>query len=263
MKVVLITGAASGLGWALAQACYQRGDALVMTDRNAPGLADRQRELDDDDRVLALAGDITQSRLHGELLSATAETFGRLDILINNAGITHRSPAADTSAEVLRQVMDIDWLAPALLANQALPLLRQSRGQVINIGSMAGWMPVPGRAAYCAAKSALAQYFEVWRLEQQQQGISVLMAYPSFLDTPIERNALAGDGQPAQHARSTVGTLRSAHWMASRILAASEAGQPWLYGDGISLFGSLLWRIWPALYLRLIRRRFADELARA
>ena len=263
MKVVLITGAASGLGWALARACYQRGDALIITDRNAPALADRQRTLDDDQRVLALAGDITDPSLHHALLVRIADIFGRLDILINNAGITHRSAAAQTQAAVLKQVMEVDWLAPALLANSALPLLQQSRGLVINIGSMAGWMPLPGRAGYCAAKSALAQYFEVWRLEQERHGVSVLMAYPSFLDTPIEQNALAADGQRAQHARSTVGTPRSADWMATRILDAADAGKPRLFGDGISVFGSLLWRIWPALYLRLIRRRFASELARA
>ena len=124
----------------------------------------------------------------------------------------------------------------------------------------AGWMPVPGRAAYCAAKGALTQFFEVLRLELERDNIHVLMVYPSFLDTPIEHNALGKDGKPASHARSMVGGMRTPEWMVGLVDQALAKRQRWLLPEPVSRFGSLLWRFAPALYLRQVRKRFAGEL---
>src|SRR6218665_1266190 len=126
MRVVLITGAASGLGWQLALACHARGDHLLLTDIDAAGLAARAAELDPL-RVLAIAGDICDPQLHRELLKGCRERFGRLDLLLNNAGITHRSPTVQTDPAVLRKVMAVDYHAPLELTLSALPLLRESR----------------------------------------------------------------------------------------------------------------------------------------
>lgn len=266
MKVVLLTGAASGLGWALAQAYYRRGDHLLLVDLDAEGLEKRVAELaahatvDPSPSVQALAGDICSEAFQREIFTLLEQQFGRLDMLVNNAGITHRSQVRQTDPAVFDKVMAVDWQAPVRLACQALPLLQQSQGQIVNIGSMAGWMPVLGRAGYCAAKAALAQFFEVLRVEVADDGVRILNVYPSFLDTPIDRNALGASGGRAGHARSTTGTTRSADWMAAKILAAEEAGKPWLFPDRLSWFGSVLWRLWPQQYLRSMRRRFATEL---
>ena len=262
MSVTLITGAASGLGWALSQGCHERGHALILVDRNRELLDRRVAELKaaSGPSVIGLSGDITETGFQQEIFARVERSTGRLDLLINNAGITHRSRVQDTAPEVFEQVMAVDWQAPVRLACLALPHLRQSRGSIINIGSMASWMPVPGRAAYCSAKAALAQFFEVLRCEVEADGIHILNIYPSFLDTPIERNALDADGRPATHARSTTGRTRSATWMAEQILRAHEQGRPWLFGDGLSRFGSYLWRLWPSQYLRSVRRRFAEDI---
>ena len=260
-QVVLITGAASGLGWALSQHYAARGAQVLLVDLDESVLQSRCRELASE-RARYFACDVTDSVRLAALVAFCKSELGGLDVLVNNAGITHRSPAPVTQPEVLRRVMAVDWQAPMELTLLALPLLRARRGTLINIGSMAGWMPVPGRAGYCAAKSALAQFFEVLRLETERDGLHVLMVYPSFLDTPIERNALGADGKRAAHARSTAGHVRSADWMAARIVTAADGRRRWLFGDGLSLFASVLWRVWPSLYLRLIRRRFASELAR-
>ena len=259
MSVVLITGVASGLGWELAKACHARGGSLLLTDINGSGLAARVAELSED-RVLGIAGDICDPELHGTLLKACRERFGRLDLLLNNAGITHRSPTTRTDPAVFRQVMAVDYHAPLELTLTALPLLRESRGQIAAIGSMAGWMPVLGRAGYCAAKSALGQAFEVLRAEIARDGIHLLMVYPSFLDTPLDRNALGADGQPAGHARSTVGKVCGADWMAGEILKGLAANQQRLFPDRGSWLASLLWRIAPALYYRQMSQRFVGEL---
>jgi len=257
----LITGAASGLGWSLAQAAFQRGHSVILVDRDAQALAEKSAQLSavDSGRVRHYALDLTDGPARDHLIGEVV-AGGRLDVLINNAGITHRSLAARTELKVFRQVMAVDWEAPVALTLGCLPLLRESGGCVINIGSMAGWMPVLGRAGYCSAKAALSQFFEVLRGEVADQGIGVLMVYPSFLATPIETNALGFDGKPATHARSSVGKVRSADWMAGRIFAALERGEKRLFPDRFTVFASLLWRLAPNLYHRLMRRRFAVEL---
>jgi NAD(P)-dependent dehydrogenase (short-subunit alcohol dehydrogenase family) len=259
MHTVLITGAASGLGWALARAYHSHGRNLLLTDINAAGLATRVAELGEE-RVVGMAGDITDPDLHQQLLHACTERFGGLDILINNAGITHRSPTSQTDPAVFRKVMAVDYQAPVELTLSALPLLRKSGGQIIAIGSMAGWMPVLGRAGYCAAKSALGQFFEVLRAEVARDGIRTLLVYPSFLDTPIEQNALGADGRRATHGRSTIGNIRGADWMAAQIMQAQQQGLQRLFPDRGSWLASLLWRIAPSVYYRKMSARFAAEM---
>ena len=259
MSVVLVTGAASGLGWAMTRLWHEAGHELVLADVDAAGLADRVAGLDPD-RVLGVVTDVTDAGDLAALVEATRERFGRLDVLVNNAGITHRSPAHRTDPAVFRTVMAVDWQGPVELTMAALPLLRESRGTVVCISSMAGWMPVPGRAAYGAAKAALTQFFEVLRLELEPQGVRVLMVHPSFLDTPIDEHALGEDGRPTGRARSTVGRMRSADETATRIDEALWAGRPRLFPDRGTVVASLLWRLAPAAYLAQVRRRFADDL---
>ena len=260
-RVACVTGAAGGLGWALVRALHARGDAVVLADRDDAGLSARVAALADPARALAVAGDLTDATSRAALVAAITERFGRLDVLVHNAGITHRSPAKRTDPAVIRRVMEVNYHAPVALTALALPLLRASRGSLVGIGSMAGWMPVPGRAGYGASKAALAQYLEVLRQELVADGVHVLMAYPSFLDTPIERNALGADGGAAPHARSTVGRIRSAEWQAARIVAALEARRAEVPREWLPAFGAWLWATWPALHRRLMARRFAGELA--
>lgn len=262
MSTVLITGAASGLGWALSRAFFERGNTVVLADRDAEQLQLRSNELADRDpaRVHHYALDVVDADAREALVDWLRSEPGGLDILVNNAGITHRSLAAGTDPQVLRRVMAVDWQAPMELALLCLPMLEARRGGIINIGSMAGWMPVLGRSGYCSAKAALAQFFETLRGEVASDGVHILMAYPSFLDTPIETNALGSDGGRARHRRSSVGATRTPEWMARRIVRGYEAGRERLYGDAISVFGSILWRLWPGLYLKLMTRKFASEL---
>lgn len=260
VRVTCITGGASGLGWALAQACLARGDAVVLADRDALLLAQREAQVGDPSRLLAVGGDLTDDGARTRLLEAITARFGRLDVLMHNAGITHRSPAKRTDPAVIRRVMEVNYHLPVALTALALPLLRASRGSLVCVGSMAGWMPVPGRAGYGASKAALAQYFEVLRQELVAHGVHVLMAYPSFLDTPIERNALGADGAAAPHARSTVGRIRSADWQAARIVSALEARRAEVPREWLPAFGAWLWATWPALHRRVMARRFRGEL---
>ena len=137
MRVTLITGAASGLGWAMARHWAAAGDALVLADVNAAALTARVGELTAagvaPERIVEVAGDLTHSDVIAHLVQTTRERFGRLDRLVNNAGITHRSPAHRTDPAVFRRVMAVDWQAPIELTLAALPLLREARGAIVTI----------------------------------------------------------------------------------------------------------------------------------
>lgn len=262
MKTVLITGAASGLGWSLSQQAFALGYRVIMVDMDADLLVSRTDALTKKDpaRVMFRSLDVTDSNAVQALVRWVHGDDISLDLLINNAGITHRSLASKTHMAVFRRVMAVDWQAPVELTIGFLPLLKKSQGGIINIGSMAGWMPVLGRAGYCSAKSALGQFFEVLRGEMARDGVHILMVYPGFLDTPIDANALGHDGRPASHKRSMVGDMRTPEWMAQLVFSSYAKKKKRLFPDRFTWFASLLWRLWPDLYQRMMQRKFASEL---
>ena len=260
MRTVVITGAASGLGWALARCFHDRGDHVWLLDRDADLLQQRAATLLPQERVSSAVVDLTDAEALSALIVRLQQEASRIDVLVNNAGITHRSPAIQTRPSVIRKVMEVDYLAVVELTLGLYPHVEAAKGCIVNISSMAGWMPVLGRAGYCAAKSALHQFFETFRAEVQDRGVRVLMVYPGFLDTPIEQNALSGDGGKATHSRSTTGQVRSADWMAQQVVDGVACGRRRIFPDRFTAFAALLYRVAPDLYLRLMRRRFAGEL---
>lgn len=259
-SVILITGAASGLGWALSQGYHQAGCKLVMVDIQAELLKEKAAQLSNGKDVATLVADITNPQAISKIVEMVKTQFDGLDVLINNAGITHRSLVEKTDPEVFRKVMAVDYQGPVELTLALLPLLKQSQGHIINVSSMAGWMPVLGRAGYCAAKSALHQFFEVMRCEVRQYGIKILMVYPSFLDTPIENNALGHDGQRATHARSMVGGMGSAEGVAAQIMKAHNQGKERLFPNKLTWLASLLYKLLPSVFLKNMTKKFASEL---
>ncbi|AMX02761.1 SDR family NAD(P)-dependent oxidoreductase [Microbulbifer thermotolerans] len=260
--VVVVTGAAGGLGWAIVEALVARGRSrFALVDISVEALEERVRELHQR-RISAecFVADLSCEHAVAELVKQLRARYQRLGLLVNNAGITHRSLSTQTSNAVIRRVMAVDYHAPVELAQGLLEELRAAEGCIVNISSMAGWMPVLGRAGYCAAKSALHQYFETFREEVRDLGIKVLMVYPSFVATNIERNALSGDGGRARHKQSTVGRVRSAEWMAEKIVTALEQGRERLFPRDRTLLGAYLYKFFPRLFMKQMVKRFRVEL---
>lgn len=289
MKRVLITGAASGLGWELTKQYHDRGWYVILLDRDAKRLAEcderlkvafrtadrelRPRATDASDakerdfadrnttgcRHETCCADLTNEAQLAAVLKPIVDQ--PLDLLINNAGITHRSQASVTDPAVFQRLMAVNWFAPVSITLQFLPALQQANGGVICISSMAAKMPVPGRAAYCASKAAMAQHFETWRPELANRGIKLLLVYPSFLNTSIEANALGSDGGKTTRARSSVGKILSPESMAHRIVDAQQRGKQRLYSpQWSSRFGAWLWMIAPPMFQQMMWKQFAEEL---
>jgi len=273
--VALITGAAAGLGSGLARHFYDQGYQLFLVDRDSTALQQRLTELHQisnknhgQQKVIGHCVDLISP--YGdpiaELVAVYKQHFTSLAVLVNNAGITHRSLALSTNINVTQRVMQLDFLVPVALTQQLMPMLltfgRRSNlpATILNVGSMAGWMPVMARSSYCAAKSALHQYFETLRAELSQQPIHILMVYPSFLATDIEKNALSGDGRMAQHARSTIGVVHSVDWMVAKIAVALQKRRARLFPNRTIALASIVYRLFPSLFLRVMYRKFAQEL---
>lgn len=259
--VVVISGAGGGLGRALALRFARAGARVVGLDRDAAAVATLGAELEQSGHeAMALACDVTDREACRAAVEAAQERFGRIDVVINNAGLSHRSPFADTDIAVLRRVIDVNLFGAIHLTQPALPALKQSRGLVVAISSVAGYTPLIARTGYAASKHALHGLFESLRTEVVDDGIDVLLVCPSFIATRIDRNALGATGGAAAHAQVVVGQPLDARDVAEQILAACERSRRLLLIGRTARAAWWLSRFAPALYERIMARRLRAEM---
>jgi len=258
---VFVSGAAGGLGQAIALRFAAAGARLVLLDQSAEGLAVTQAQIEAaGGQCLGLTCDVTNAAACADAVRAAVERFGSLDVLVNNAGISHRSAFAATDPAVLRRVMEVNFFGAANLTHCALPHLLQRRGAIVAISSVAGFSPLIARTGYAASKHAMHGFFESLRTEVQPQGVDVTMVCPSFIATRIDRNALGGDGKPAGHAQVVIGRRLTPEQVAERIHAGVG------HRRRLLLIGKTAWQAWwisrlaPSLYERLMARRLRGEL---
>ncbi|ONM44819.1 short-chain dehydrogenase [Halopseudomonas pachastrellae] len=193
-RVVWITGASSGIGEALSRALLADGAAVILSGRRVEAL--QQLAALAPERTLVLPFETTDYKRLPELVEQAWAWQGRIDLLINNAGVSQRSLALDTSFDVYRQLIDIDYLAPVALTQLLLPrLVEQGSGQLAVVSSVAGKLGAPMRTGYCGAKHAVVGYFEALRAEvEEAYGIGVSVILPGSVRTAIASNALEGSG---------------------------------------------------------------------
>src|ERR1019366_4532498 len=184
-KIVIITGASEGIGARLTGLLQSRGAHLSLVARNAEKLA---AVAGPDD--LVMPGDLTDSTVRHELIAKTLERHGRLDVLINNAGRGSYYRACTTPMEEARGVFELNFFAPVELAQLAAPYLRQTRGSIVNISSIAGQISLPWLPVYSASKFALAAITSAQRTELRQAGVNVMGVFPGYVDTDFQTNAV-------------------------------------------------------------------------
>lgn len=194
-KTAWITGASSGIGEALAKAFVAQGGNAILSGRNVAELTRVAAETGAPERCLILPFDtVDYVSLAGKVAEAIAFR-GHVDVLVNNAGISQRSPAVNTDLSVYQRIVDVDLLAPiALTQALLLHMVERGRGQIIMISSVAGKAGIPMRTAYCAAKHGLIGYADALRSEVAGQGVKVLVVAPGSVKTNVSRNALNADG---------------------------------------------------------------------
>ncbi len=250
-SVAIVTGASSGIGRCLCQLLVAHRASVVAVARR-PKVNDLVH-LDGPGRVIPIVGDITDGHVRGQVIdSAASIRDGQVDLLVNNAGIGAIGPFADASPDRLRQIMEVNFFAPAELIRSLIPNLRRGRASVVcNIGSVLGHRAVPDKAEYCASKFALHGLSDAIRAELAADGIQVTLVSPSttrseFFDSLIETDAgqsskSFGSWPPERVAQTAMAAIRARR---SEVIC-SLGGKALVYAD----------RIAPPLMNRILAKR--------
>lgn len=260
-KTVVITGGAGTIGLALARAFGRSGARIGILDLPSAPLEEAQRELADlGVEASAAPCDITRrDEVEASLVRLRSE-LGPIDVLINNAGIVHRSAFIDTRPEVFARVMDVNLFGALHCTQLCLPDLIERRGLIIAVSSIAGLAPLYGRSGYSASKHAMHGLFESLGAELAEHGTDVLMVCPSFVESGLEAKTLGADGERIARPRSKVGQLGNADDVAEAVLKAARAGKKRLVLTPVGKTSALLSRLAPSLYERLMIRSLRSEL---
>ncbi len=261
-KIVVVTGATGGMGRALCRRFGQAGAKIALLDLHLEVLEIFARELENTGiQALALPCDVTDETVCRAAMQKIVERFGGIDVLINNAGITHRSAFEKTQVQVFRKVMEVNFFGALHCTQAALPALLASRGMIIVMSSIAGFSPLFGRSGYSASKHALHGLFESLRTELGDKGVRAMMVCPGFTATNIDKNALDGDGRPTIHPRSTTGKIATPEEVADAIYLAAVKNKRLLVLSRVGKLAYFVSKFFPAYYERAMARRLRHELA--
>ncbi len=217
-KTVVITGASSGIGRALAYEFAARGANVVLGARQE----DKLRETGDEIRrsggsAVWRPTDVAVEKDCEALIAAAVENFGGIDILICNAGISMRALFDNVDLCVLRRLMDVNFWGTVYCTKYALPWIQLSRGSVVGVSSVAGLHGLPGRTGYSASKYAMTGFLDTIRVENLKKGVHVMIACPGFTNTNVRFVALTADGSPQGLSPREEGKMMSAEEVARRI----------------------------------------------
>ncbi len=256
-KVVWITGASRGIGAALAEEFARQGAHLLLSARagDQVGLEQTRQRCMSPQLHHVIPFDLTKPEEIAVANRKALEVAGRIDILVNNAGMTHRSRLLETSLDVDRRIMEVNYFGPVTLTKLVAPqMIRQGGGQIVAIASVLGLIATPQRSAYIAAKHAMNGFFEALRTETAEQGISVTLVFPGFVNTDISTHALTGDGGVYGKKDPGQSKAMSPEALARRIVAGVTAREPRLLIAGKEKALVYLGRFSPTLVSQIVRR---------
>lgn len=262
-KTVVITGGAGGLGRAFGKRFGEAGARVALFDIQGTGVQEQAEQLKTRGvACLGLECDVTREMNCRDAVGKVLERYGGIDVLINNAGITHRSAFADTQSSVFQKVMHVNFFGALYCTQSALPSLLERKGLIIVTSSVAGFAPLLGRSGYAASKHALHGLFETLRTELRRTGVDVMMVCPGYTETNISFSALDGDGSITKHPQSRVGKMASPSKVADAVFLAAGKGRRIIVLTPAGILSRYLCKIWPALYDRLMVRSVGGELER-
>ena len=260
-QVVLLTGASGAIGAGIARRLSERGARLVVSGRSMSDLNRLIRELPHPEKATPIEADLGKPGEAAQLATRAIEIAGRVDVLINNAGLGYFALVEEADEARLRQLFEVNTFSPLLLAKSLLLGMKQRRtGRIINIVSCAGRVPIPSVGVYGGSKSALAMMMNIMRLELEPSGVDVLNIYPGTVDSDFEQKACrererpglcpqGGCGRPVDE---TVDLIMDA--------AVKPAGEYWLESQGRRMAASAILK--PAsvdVKLRPLRDRVLEQ----
>lgn len=256
-KTVWVTGASSGIGEALVNELAQKTSAkIILSSRNKEQLdAVAQKAGLNADRFYILPLDLADYKKMPDIAVEAIEKFGKIDILINNAGLSQRSLAMDTDIEVDKRLMDIDFIGTVALTKAILPyMIRNGGGHIAVVSSLMGIFGGPMRSSYAAAKHALHGFFDSLRAELYAKQIKVTIICPGFIQTNISLNAVTGNGSPQGTMDNATKKGMPADVFARKMLSAIAKRKNQVSIGGQEVMGIYLKRFFPALLAKIVRK---------
>jgi NAD(P)-dependent dehydrogenase (short-subunit alcohol dehydrogenase family) len=262
-KHAVVTGAGGGLGRALCHELARLGACVSALDIDESAVRDLVAS-DATGRLFGQALDITDANATAKIFGRLRDERGPVDLIVNNAGITHFSTVEDVALKTIEQVMSVNFAGAVNCTKVALPDLLDRAGQVVVLSSVAGFAPLYGRCAYSASKHALHGFFETLRCEVRDRGVNVLMICPSFIDTQRDQRGsesrYAGAARPGS-ARATVGEVMSPEAAARAIVRAIASRRERLMVGRVAKQSYWLRRLLPRLYDSIMTRRARAEVS--
>jgi short-subunit dehydrogenase len=255
-NVVAITGASKGIGAELARQLAAQGARLVLAARSEKELeevAAQCRKLGAN--VVTVRADVAVERDCQALVAGAVLAFGRLDTLVNNAGATMWARFEDIhDMSILERIMQVNYMGAVYCTYHALPHLKESRGRIVGISSLAGKVGVPTRTGYSAAKHAMTGFFDSLRIELDDSGVTVTMIYPGFVATGIRENATGPDGKAILVSPVKEGEVMGVEECARRIVKAMERREREVVMTARGKMGQWLRLIAPSAVDRIAKR---------
>ena len=226
-KVIVITGASSGIGRELAHQLADRGAWLSLAARNAKRLEEAAAECRSrGGKAIVVQTDVSIPEQCENMIRRTVQEFGRIDALVNNAGITMWAKFDEiTDLSILEQIMKVNYFGSMYCTHFALSHLKQSQGQIVGISSLTGKAGVPTRSGYPASKHAMVGFFDSLRIEVAPFGVSVTMIYPGFVKSEVRARAFGPDGKPLETSPVQEGKVMTVEMCARLIVRAMERRQ--------------------------------------
>ncbi|QRY81289.1 SDR family oxidoreductase [Pseudomonas sp. PDNC002] len=254
-KVVLVSGGCSGIGRALVLRFAQAGAHPVILDLDQSALDSLVQHLREHLGVeaLGLRCDIADTESVQRSVALAIERFGGIDVLVNNAGITHRSLFIETELAVFRRVMAVNFYGALHCTQAALPSLLERRGQIVVLSSLTGFAPLLYRSAYNASKHALHGLFDTLRMELDGTGVAITLACPGFTATDLRKNALVGDGSVIRQPAVVLGAeVASPRDVAEAIYQGALQRRRLLVLSNVNWRARILARFFPRLFEKLL-----------
>lgn len=219
--VVAITGGSDGIGKALVEQYLQLGAKVATCGRSAIKLKELSKSLNNSNLYCTTA-DVSKYEDCENFINSTLNTYGKIDILINNAGISMRALLKDASIEVFKQVMDINYFGTVYCTKLALESIVANKGTIVGVSSIAGYRGLPGRSGYSASKFAVNGWLEAVRTELMEDGVNVMWVCPGFTKSNIRNAAL--NGEAASHGETPMDedNLMTAEECATHIIKAID-----------------------------------------
>lgn len=260
-KVVVITGASSGIGEACAYEFASRGAKIVIAARSLENLAAVEKTLKEKGvDTLSVKTDVSNEQDCKQLIDKAVEHFGRIDILVNNAGVSMRALFKDLDISVIKNLMDVNFWGTVYCTKFALPHLLKAKGSVVGVISIAGYMGLPARTGYSASKYAIRGFLDTLRVETMKEGLHVLVAAPGFTASNIRKTALnASGGQQGDTPRNESKMMSSEECARHIVNAVVKRKRELILTFLEGKFTVFLKKWWPSLLDKLAYNHMAKE----